>query len=327
MVSGNEEHGSARNRIDEEQYALLKKCVEAGDATAWNQWRDVNPGVKVWLQGADLGAVTERPKLRQIDLRGASLARAKLSGSILVGADLREAVLVGATLQKVILVNADLRGAQLLECDLRGANLRGSDLRGTKCGYSKVDGETLLLTDRVDRGTDFSGVALVSIRIEPRLQQLLQYNVRRGRWQQWYRHHPFLAPAARLFWVMSDYGRSTSRVLISFAVLAVAFAVAYTLHPDSVVAVWAEQEGQPLGLGYCLYFSIVTMTTLGFGDVYAAPHSGLGQFLISSQVVLGYLLLGALVTRFAVLFTAGGPSASFYRDKTGPQLGRENPRQ
>ncbi|MBS3764581.1 MAG: two pore domain potassium channel family protein [Planctomycetes bacterium] len=118
---------------------------------------------------------------------------------------------------------------------------------------------------------------------------------------------------------MCDYGRSTWRVLISFTVLAMGFAVAYTLLPESVVAIWAEQPGQRLGFGYSLYFSIVTMTTLGFGDVYAAPSSAVGQFLLSLQVVLGYLLLGTLVTRFAMLFSAGGPSASFYRKKVDGQ--------
>lgn len=57
------------------------------------------------------------------------------------------------------------------------------------------------------------------------------------------------------------------------------------------------------------------MTTLGFGDVYAAPTSAVGQFLLSLQVVLGYILLGALVTRFAMLFSAGGPSGAFYQEK------------
>jgi hypothetical protein len=107
-------------------------------------------------------------------------------------------------------------------------------------------------------------------------------------------------------------------VLLSFSVLAVAFAAAYRAFPDAVVAVWAEQPGEPFTFSYALYFSIVTMTTLGFGDVYAAPDSGLGQFLLSFQVVLGYVLLGALVTRFAVLFTGGGPSASFHREP-GPK--------
>jgi len=69
-----------------------------------------------------------------------------------------------------------------------------------------------------------------------------------------------------------------------------------------------------------LYFSVVTMTTLGFGDMYANAHSfwrGLfGSVLLVLQVILGYVLLGALVTRFAVLFTASGPTAKFTEAKT-----------
>ena len=60
-----------------------------------------------------------------------------------------------------------------------------------------------------------------------------------------------------------------------------------------------------------MYFSIVTMTTLGFGDMYANKGSIAGQVILALQVILGYVLLGALVTRFAVLFTAGGPAGRF----------------
>ena len=60
-----------------------------------------------------------------------------------------------------------------------------------------------------------------------------------------------------------------------------------------------------------LYFSIVTMTTLGFGDMYAHPESLVGHVLLTIQVILGYVLLGALVTRLNILFTTGGPTPGF----------------
>ena len=60
-----------------------------------------------------------------------------------------------------------------------------------------------------------------------------------------------------------------------------------------------------------VYFSIVTMTTLGFGDMYANKGSIAGHVILAVQVILGYVLLGALITRFSVLFTAGGPAGSF----------------
>ena len=57
------------------------------------------------------------------------------------------------------------------------------------------------------------------------------------------------------------------------------------------------------------------MTTLGFGDIAASPDNGCGQVLLMVQVVLGYVLLGALITRLAVLFTGDGPAGEFAKDE------------
>lgn len=299
------------NRCDAEQEQLLRQCAEQGDAAAWNDWRKSNQDTEIWLQGVQMGNPEHRVLLRRIDLSRANLARAKLPGVVLVGANLRAATLRGADLREAILVDADLSEAGMQETDIRGTNLRGADLRGTSCRFAKADGETLLLTHRVDRATDFIGVALDNTRIGPGLKQLLQYNVRRGGWQVWYEEHPLLALPTWLFWQVSDYGRSTWRILLTFLVLAVAFAVAYMLLPDAVVTSELA-PGQALGFSYSLYLSIATMTTLGLGDLYASPGSVLGQALLSIQVVLGYVLLGSLVTRFALLFSGGGPCASFH---------------
>jgi hypothetical protein len=91
-------------------------------------------------------------------------------------------------------------------------------------------------------------------------------------------------------------------------------------YPGIVSNLFVLEDSQQAVSGWLVplrsvYFSIVTMTTLGFGDMYASAHSlfrGIaGHILLALQVTLGYVLLGALVTRFAVLFTAGGPAGSF----------------
>ncbi|MFP4029688.1 MAG: potassium channel family protein [Candidatus Brocadiia bacterium] len=51
-----------------------------------------------------------------------------------------------------------------------------------------------------------------------------------------------------------------------------------------------------------IYFSSVTMTTLGYGDMSPNPERPLAQGLSAFQTFLGYVLLGALVTRFAIMF-------------------------
>jgi hypothetical protein len=48
------------------------------------------------------------------------------------------------------------------------------------------------------------------------------------------------------------------------------------------------------------YFSVVTFTTLGFGDV--KPADWIGQLWITLEVILGYVMLGGLISIFANKF-------------------------
>ncbi|MDA7951833.1 MAG: potassium channel family protein, partial [Pirellulaceae bacterium] len=131
----------------------------------------------------------------------------------------------------------------------------------------------------------------------------------------------------------SDYGKSTKHVLAAFLLCSFAFAAIYygtsesgnTIltnldfgkHEEPVVTEGAteiQSEGVVFSSRHkfvrALYFSVVTMTTLGFGDVTPVldPEtpilSFLGYFYVMVQVVLGYLLLGALITRLGILFQA-----------------------
>ncbi len=169
--------------------------------------------------------------------------------------------------------------------------------------------------------TDLTGVALDVARIDPGTKQLLEYNIRRKSWTDWYRSHRVRKWLVKPFWWISDYGLSTGRIVATFFILAVLFAAIYANFEcwasPGVVSNLSVEAHLPLW-HYCLlliirpvYFSVVTMTTLGFGDMYANSQSFWGHILLTLQVLLGYVLLGALVTRFAVLFTAGGPAGKF----------------
>ena len=47
-----------------------------------------------------------------------------------------------------------------------------------------------------------------------------------------------------------------------------------------------------------LYFSVVTFSTLGFGDV--TPCNMAGQIAVMCEVFLGYVMLGGLISIFAM---------------------------
>jgi hypothetical protein len=139
--------------------------------------------------------------------------------------------------------------------------------------------------------------------------QFNQENIRRLNWKDWYKKHRFLQWPVKLFWSISNYGISTLRIMAWFFGLAIAFAVIYSLCHSCVMV--NGEVGDIRGFVHALYFSVVTMTTLGFGDIAANPDSWPGQVVLMVQVILGYVLLGALVTRLAVLFTSDGPAGSF----------------
>jgi uncharacterized membrane protein len=65
----------------------------------------------------------------------------------------------------------------------------------------------------------------------------------------------------------------------------------------------------------CLYFSIVTWTTLGYGDIKPTPES---RWIAASEAMMGYVFMGLYVT---FLFQA----VSFFATDLGAKTGSANP--
>jgi len=326
-------------RLAQDQYEMLKRCSKKKDITEWNQWREGHGDVEIWLEGANLigarlegadlaGAHLEGAMLVGAHLEDARLCSAHLEGAILLEAHLEGADLFDAHLEGARLVDAHLEGATLLDAHLEGARFFGAHLQGANFRYAIVDGETCFREPGVNRynptqntrGTDFTGVGLGNVRIDPGTRQLIERNNRHRSWQEWYMTHPRLKKPLRLFWWISDYGMSTTRIIAVFFILAFVFANIYyhwaRLAPPGIVSNLL-QDVQGVNVHWALvplrtlYFSVVTMTTLGFGDMYAKANSIFGHVFLMLQVLLGYVLLGALITRFAILFTAGGPAGKY----------------
>jgi len=252
--------------------------------------------------------------LEGADLADVSLVDARLDGADVHEASLKRADLVGAHLERAYLFAADFECADLTSAHLEDAYLNQAHLEGaTACG-AVVNASTNLWNCRFDRRTNFTGVGLDAANIEPGLKSALQRNIRQIGWERWYEHSRarkwlFSLPV-RAFWWVTDYGSSTWGIVIAFLALSLIFAIAYwawaVLAPPGIVSGLLQHQGVPVGQAVvplrAVYFSIVTMTTLGFGDMHAQPNSICGHVLLMIQVILGYMLLGALITRFAIMF-------------------------
>ncbi len=93
----------------------------------------------------------------------------------------------------------------------------------------------------------------------------------------------------RIWSLTSDCGRSLGRWGLLIVAQIVLFAVAY-----SFVDLDYGDHGSTIAP---LYFSVVTMTTLGFGDV--LPGSTAATVLVMIEVLTGYVMLGGLLSIFA----------------------------
>ncbi len=304
----------SERKFSQEQYEMLLHCSQKRDIAEWNQWRKEHPGEEILLEKANLeGAHLEYADLSFAHLENANLRKAHLENSILW-----EAKLQGANLMET-----KLQGAKFMRAHLQRVEFGGAELQGADFSRAIVDGETLIWRCKFDMKTKFEGVALGNMRIYPKEKQLFEYNIRRMNWEDWYKGksekkwvvglHQLLTSPVRLFWSISDYGLRTWRIILWFSGLAIVFAFAYFLRPNCIMV--NGSVGEIRGFVHALYFSVVTMTTLGFGDIAANPDSWQGQVLLMVQVILGYVLLGALVTRFAVLFTSGGPAGKFAKEE------------
>lgn len=141
---------------DDFQVQLLKEGV-----TNWNEWRVLNPNIKIDLTGSDLSKLNLvnanllGANLTSVNLEGSNLTTARLEKAKIISSNLKDVILPGAFLvdanltdthmekanlsatfltraylKKVNLTQANLRGANLIGTNLTRANLTGADLAG-----------------------------------------------------------------------------------------------------------------------------------------------------------------------------------------------------
>lgn len=292
-------------------------------------------GVEADLSGRDLsGRDLSGQDLSRADLTGARLVGANLSGATLFEVDASDAEFLGADLTGAVLTRARLTGAGLGRADMTGADARGADFtraslvdarlenadcsaatfEGARLNAAELTGTDLRSTDC--RHADFSDATVASAdfrRADLRHARLA--GIRGYRSAQWVmcdvreidpfgiallRDHiadenfidEFRRQSARhevlykLWWITSDCGRSSLRWGACSAAIAILFALVYTF--AGVDFGPHESWVSPL------YFSVITFSTLGYGDV--LPVTPFAQVVVIAEVVLGYTMLGGLLS-------------------------------
>jgi len=259
-----------------------------------------------------INARLEHANLNATHSEHAVLASACLQEACLVRAHLEDAVLFAAGLERADLHGARLKHANVCLAHLEYANLSGAHLERadlTSVHILKTDFTNVFLDDTIFRDVTWEGEG----RRDPEATMFRGFDVRGIRYSdplfdRWVKQANFVArvktnwPQAWCWWNLTcKCGRSFGRWALVCGVIALFFGLVFCL-AAKVFDYPLVQLGQDVGFERddnpftYLYFSVVTFTTLGFGDV--RPTGLLGEILVTLEVILGYIGLGGLISIF-----------------------------
>jgi hypothetical protein len=251
---------------------------------------------KVSLDGAGLykcglsGAVVQEATLRGADLSSADCVGADFRGSDLSGANLAGADLRFADLGNANLEDADLTGAVCTEANFSGANFYGANVTRLEYGGFKAMGGRYFGIRSIDNA--HGNALFVRDAKDQDYIDALYHKIERlpDGWMKTVELFLFRA------WGLIDHGRSLVKVSCYAFVIAMLYGAIYTL--DMRLG-WAMMDYSNSAQSWFtpFYYSMVTYTTLGYGDVTA--NSLAGEMLVISEVVIGYFTLGLLLSILA----------------------------
>lgn len=286
---------------------------------------------KIVLRDSDLIRVNlKNSDLTQADFRNTNFSYSDISGANLIGcnlegcdltsvnfensdltrADLRKTRLWHADLSSVNITEADITEADLWKCQMYMARLWHTELKGvkslTKQNFSKkIYG--FLTCEKIDERGVLSA--------EESYRALKQYFIENGRYREasWAsfkektmekiqlgkNKNPAYIPMA-LMGLLSGYGEKPNRVILSSAAIILMYSIIY--YCQNAVAI-SYSSVKNYSIWDYIYYSIVTFTTLGYGDLVPKAHTGY-RLLAGSEAFIGAFMIGLFVFTLSRKYSA-----------------------
>ena len=239
-------------------------------------------------------------RLRGADLRGADLTHASLED-----ADLSMANLAHANLEGAILANARLKNTKLADACLNGVNLSAANLEGTDVSsvtYDRRSPAHFVLEHRFVPSLLWDKRFDIILGTSIRCKGIHESCYGNRRFKKFIHDLDYLEEIMEtrggkillfIWWLVSDCGRSMTRWSSWSAILVLLYAFIYYF----LGAGHFKVAFLPFSFLTTLYYSVVTFTTLGFGDF--VPRTYEGAVFVMIEVISGYIMLGGLISIFS----------------------------
>ena len=270
------------------------------------------------FQKMGLSRIYPQANLIGIDLRGIKLVQCVLRNACLAHANFDGAYIFGVTLENTTLNRASLRNSQLVGIRCSGGSLSGCDVSGAFVNavhfadtnvssvlqYEPVSYLHLicalfraLMGRRPQSAQGRKAVAYTTFLFNSTVGLTTPENRSFKSYVNWFQFVMRQIENFRLLPFRQQVGFSSSlfftKAWTSYSVLAFWGLVTNGLFALYYHFARAGFKGMDDTLLSAFYFSFVTFTTLGYGDI--TPLPGLPQLAVIIEIILGYLTLGCMV--------------------------------
>jgi uncharacterized protein YjbI with pentapeptide repeats len=227
---------------------------------------------------AGLGLATlKRTKMFNTVLTDATLTKADLTEADLRHADLSRVRMREAILKKADCTGADFRGADMSLSNFAGAIMNNADMRDAR--LRQVSGYEEAKWYGVDiRDINFAGA-----------YRLRRFVVDENYLKEFRDISRFNHLVYKIWSITSDCGRSVILWCLWILGIIVFFSVIYAFS--------GVDYGKYDNWIGPFYYSVVTITTLGYGDI--VPATPVARIAAICEVFIGYVMLGGLLSIFA----------------------------